>query len=302
MKGGVIHKDTIVIGSNLSALIYAYCNDCSFFATTFSPPHDFDYFSHDVDISEYGLLNFSKTLKSPNGKTKIIGIQKQLLWHRLNAILSLGSKNIMPFEISQAKIQDNIIKLITNRGRMASYSFSKLIVFDEHNVDLPIVVMPPKIFQIYDYIDIISGQNVPYNFIDTKDKLVKTIWFYGTRRNYNKNLKDLVAVSYATYEDLNTFEWTDTGVMFKVKSIMKANGLRGTRNGKDPKYPGKYKYYAIKLVTTKRDVVPIRQGKNSCIDNIEIRYDKDEDLIKNLKIQDSFMSRLNRRYMNAQIK
>jgi hypothetical protein len=80
---------------------------------------------------------------------------------------------------------------------------------------------------------------------------------------------------------------------------MKLNGMRGRRNGKDVKCPTRYKYYAIQLVTTKRDVETVREGKNTTIDNIEIRYDTDEHLIKNLHTKESIMTKMNRDFLNA---
>lgn len=297
MKIEPIHKDVIVVGSSLSALVYAFANGCSFLAVNFSPPHEYNFFSPDVDLGSYGLPNFPREVKSPSGEIKQIGLPKSLLWHRLNWILSLSSNNIMPFEISQLKIEDNILKVITSHGRMAKFVFSKLIIFDETNINLPVNLSPSNKFKLYDWIRIDCGKNVPYDFIHSEEDIAKDIWFYKDKDCYNWKFKNLIAISYATFEDLNTFEWTDTGVMFKSKNIMKLNGIRGRRNGRDTKYPGKYKYYALKLIHEKRDIESVREGENIILDNIEVRYDNDEDLIRTLKIQPSKLIKSYNRFL-----
>ena len=58
-----------------------------------------------------------------------------------------------------------------------------------------------------------------------------------------------------TREQLNSYEYSDTYARFNILDHMRSAGIRGARNGRDTLNPEKYKYYAVKLETGKREVV-----------------------------------------------
>lgn len=293
-------NDRIVVGSSLSALIYAYCNGLPFVASRQLIPHDFDFFPPESDLSLYGINNTKRVLLSPKGQLEQ-GISKNVLWYQLYFLLSLAGKNLMPFEVSSIKVDGNLLKVITPNARIGIFKCDTVIIFDEHRLEgLPDqAIKQINKFKVYDWIDVHSGQKHDFDFVETEYDLVKQIHFYKTTRNWNTvaNWKDALAISYATSEDLQIFEWSDTGVMFRVKNVMKEIGIRGTRNGKDVRRPGFYKYFAIKVSSKKRELEEIREGTNCVADNLEFRYDSPEDLIKQ-PVVSSYVSTLYQRLTN----
>jgi len=115
--------------------------------------------------------------------------------------------------------------------------------------------LSPKKFKILDWFNVRSGCKHKFDYFCTDDDFVKEVYFYPTERMDGKhNLKDLVAISYLTKEQLSDVEYSDTYARFKILALMKENGIRGSRNGRDQKYPEKYKYYAVRIEATTRDV------------------------------------------------
>jgi len=109
------------------------------------------------------------------------------------------------------------------------------------------------------------------NLLRYEDEFVNTVHFYPSDRNDNTKLKDLVCVSYLTDEQLVDFSYSDTYVKFKLLDLFKQLGIRGARNGRDVNRPGHYKYYAVKLEPSSRQVVK----------RIVNEYESDERLIFN---------------------
>ena len=102
---------------------------------------------------------------------------------------------------------------------------------------------------------------------------------------YQPNRKDLVSVSYLSEKQLRDYEYSDTYAKFKILNIMKEAGIRGRRNGRDPKNKEKYKYYALKIESQRREVTPLQKNLYEDTDNIEFMYESEEDIIQNFPIE-----------------
>jgi hypothetical protein len=53
---------------------------------------------------------------------------------------------------------------------------------------------------------------------------------------------------------------------------MRKAGIRGARNGRDTKNPERYKYYAVKIETNKREVFPVEPDVNYLPKPTEHKY------------------------------
>jgi len=83
-----------------------------------------------------------------------------------------------------------------------------------------------------------------------------------------------------TEAQINDYRFSDTYVRFKVESLMKEAGIRGSRNGRDQLNPDRYKYYALKLESAERQIEST--GFNSVVDNENVLLDSrsPEEIIK----------------------
>jgi hypothetical protein len=84
-------KEEIVIGSSLSALIFAYNNELPIYFSEPKEPRLIDYMNPDDNVDLFGIENTTQTMRS-FGEEKIIGVRKSILWGRLLFILALDGK------------------------------------------------------------------------------------------------------------------------------------------------------------------------------------------------------------------
>ena len=266
-----IHEDVIVLGSSLPALIYAYCNGYPFICSKTVIPHRFEYFDVNLDLSKFLTRNKVNSLRSLNGIIKL-GMSKPILWHKLHFLLTISSKNLMPVRPASITVEDNIIKTITPNATLSVFSFDKLVVFGEEEI-LGIQSQSTKQFKVFDWINVHSGMNHQLDIIESVDQFVQQIiYFYSSGRFLNGSFRDIVSVSTISAEQLQQFDFSDTGITFQTKNLMRASGIRGTRNGRDTLCPTRFKYYAIKLEHMKREFIEIREGNFLVAGNVEINF------------------------------
>src|SRR5689334_18240886 len=97
--------DEIVVGCSLESLVYSYYNKLPFIYARQLIPHQFDFFSS--TIPEHFRIPFEeKLLLSPNS-TKPSTLQKQILFERLLFILPMFGLQLIPFNCSSIKIEEN---------------------------------------------------------------------------------------------------------------------------------------------------------------------------------------------------
>src|SRR3989304_5244078 len=181
-----LNLQEVVVGSNLSALLYAYCNDVPFVAIRQLIPHTYDFFNEEIDLSRFFLTSQKNKFLTLHGE-KYFGLSKALLWHNLNYILSLSSRNVVPFNIMSIKIEDSTLKIITKNASLIRINFEKLTVFDSFKIEgLPkdaIRLFPLK-FKVYDWINVHSGNAHKLDLIENDDNLARQIFFYNSTRGW----------------------------------------------------------------------------------------------------------------------
>jgi len=277
----------VVIGSGLNAVIYSFLNDLPLLFNDIKKPSQVEYLNR-TNAPIIGDFPF-KEIRTPE-ETRVVGPPKLEVWNRLCFLMSL--KGNIPFadKISSIRIDEGAkeLKVITNNSRPIIINCNRIIIFDDKNIaGLPIpirVVNDEDKRKVLDWINVRSGMVHAYDRIETTSPFVNCIHFYPSDRiDGNHDRKDLVSVSYLTKAQLNDIEYSDLFVRYKVLDLMKSVGIRGRRNGRDVTNPGKYKHYAIKLETNKREVDLGPKTLYNDTAFIKFAYNTEEDLLKDLK-------------------
>lgn len=267
----------LVIGSGLSAIVYAYLNDALYVNN--NPDHSpflFDCFEPDFPLGMFGVEAMSRTLKT-NHKDKKVGYSKAALRQRLSFVLSLAGNAPLGSKVSSIRInsEEDVARIITADNAALEYKYKRAVIFDPRGIQgiTPEPDIEEELFRIEDYFDMRSGGKHSFDYVSTGDKFVNEIFFYPSPRmtTVKSKIKDLVAVSYMTREQLNDIDYSDVAARFKILKILKDLGLRGARNGRDPKNPDRYKYYAVRIEARKREVSPATRQNYKNVDNI--RFD-----------------------------
>tara|TARA_Y100001963_G_scaffold159223_1_gene261938 strand:- start:1040 stop:1924 length:885 start_codon:yes stop_codon:yes gene_type:complete len=277
----MIHEyDEIVIGSNLTAVLYAFNNKLPIFYTHPQRPFRFDHLKPTVDLSCIGLQNTPREILTHEGKINI-GTPKRLLWERLLFVISLAGR--APLSTLCHSMRHNGESLICSNeySKIAQINFQKAYYFGDLNcsglVDEKIVANPR--YMCYDWIAFNRGGKHEIDLIETTDNFVNKIWFYPTDRvDGNSPVKDACLVSTLTEEQLLDFDYSQTMARFKMVAEMRDRGMRGPFNGYSPK--GAPKYYNFRTAIISRETKS--QSKSSCssISTVEIaEKTKEEDLL-----------------------
>jgi hypothetical protein len=287
--------DKIVVGSSLEALTYAYLNNLPLIHTRLQSPHFLDRFNPDQDLSKFGIDNKIKIIKS-NDEDRSVGIKKIFLWEKLYFNLSLSGQIPLESKCVSLRIDNGTLKASTSKARLAKIKFNELVVFDDNSfIGLGSYNMKDKKYKVYDWFQVRSGMKHEYDVICGDDEFVNKIYFYQSDRiDGNHPFKDAISYSYLTEEQLQDFEYSDINARFKTIYMMKQAGIKGTRNGRDSVNKDRYKYYAIKIENSKRQIIET-QNVYENKDNITFIYDSFCDIIEKNKLTDSYVSRILKR-------
>lgn len=248
----------LVIGCSLESLIYSYYTGTPFLYCHKDIPHQFDFLEQENDLNRF-LIKFKKTQLWFGEKYKFSKPPKNMIWDRLFFVLNLQGLSLSPGECASINITENTIKAYTSTGRMMKFEFDELLIFDDKEVfGIP---EPAKntqnIYKIYDWFNVNSCSKHNLNYIETEEQFIKEIIFYTSIRSavLIPSRKDIVAISYVNENDLYTYEWSDVAAKFKILHLMKENGIKGPKNGQDINKPERTIRHAIKISSTKRDIV-----------------------------------------------
>ena len=280
LKSHVYEKDTIVIGGDLRALLYAYDNELPVIYTDSRCPLQFDEIEHE-SLSVLGL--------DPSRPHK-----QSELWARTNFFLGLSGLLPMGDNASGMRITENQLSITTNNSRNIKFNFNKLVIINDDKIfGLPQVKKEIREkSRVIDWVNVRSGCSHNVLHLHSDADFVKEIIFYPTDRSDNRNLKDLVAISYLTDEELDDFNFSDTMAKFKVTEMMKEAGIRGARNGRDVNKPDRYKYYAVKVEPAHREIERNNIRHYEDDDRFEFRYDTLEEILNGLNRPSGYLSKI----------
>ena len=276
--------DNVVIGSRLNAVIYAFSHGLPLLLTSVKKPSKVEYLEP-TNVAILGDLN-SKPQRTRDG-FKEHGARKLDVWNRLTFIMPTAGNIPFSNKISSIRIDEEKreLKVFTHNSRSITIHCNRIIIFDDTNISgLPVPVQIPTDDdkrKVMDWISVRSGMVHSYDLFQTDTSYVNRVCFYPSDRiDGAHDKKDLVAVSYLTKTELNEIEYSDLFVRYKVMDLMKEAGIRGRRNGRDPNNPGKYKHYAIKLETHKREVDLECRTLYNNTEFVEFNYQLEEELLK----------------------
>jgi len=289
--------EQVVIGSTLPALLYAYCNDLPVIFSDVRSPSFIEVFDVKDDLTPFGINNPTTVLET-TGEPKLIGTLRIDLWRHLLFFLSLAGNIPMSDKCFSLRFgEENVIKAITNNSRFARFEFEEAIVFDEGGLyGLPneMIRQAEEKYKVIDWMDIKSGMRQGLDYFKTDDDFVNEIFLYPTDRIDGENfyLKDAVAISNLTGEQLQEFEFSDTYVRFKTLKIFKEAGMKGAANGRCTKNPEKTKYYALKIETTERKRYKLERDLYENTEKIKFNHQALDELLKETPKENSHPHRL----------
>jgi hypothetical protein len=237
------HYDTIVVGSGLSALLYAYLHD---YPVVFKDPNP-PFFGDVVLIDEPEHFGYDTNK-----------VKQFKLWTLLHIIL--GMRGLLPTAgiATGVRVEDNYLKVSTTTAFL-KLNFKNLIVFEPEQLnsfDYHCELIEEK-YEVYDWFLIKEGARWEIEKIDfPEQKHINQIWFHDSVRTSRPFLKDCVVRSYLTKEELDD-ESNDTGLTrVKTQQILRKLGTEpylviefDEREIKDKSI---YKYYDkdnIKFIT-----------------------------------------------------
>ncbi len=107
------YYDEIVVGSSLSALMYATLNGLPLFFAEQERPFQFDLFSPEIDLSGFGIVNEITTWSSPD-EPENYGIKKEVLWEHLMFLHSLDGLVPLSDMANSIRVVDNTLPAVTD--------------------------------------------------------------------------------------------------------------------------------------------------------------------------------------------
>ena len=280
----VFEYDNIVVGSNLSALMFAYINDYPVFFTNPEPPFRFDFLTPECEV--IALPQDIKVLKTFDEQISV-GTSKRSLWDRLLFLLSLNGKAPLS-NLCHGIRYDGVTMVCSNEySKILEVSFENCHYFGDNN-SVGFVKqksLDDNTYLCYDYIAFNSGGKHEIDFIHTSDDFISEIWFYSSDRiDGNTPVRDACAVSKLTESQLRDFDYSETMARFKVLKIMKDNGMRGKLSGYTKK--GTPRHYDFRTTSIRRETHCIRTGLGTKSSNIQIKTDSEASLLRILQDAD----------------
>ncbi len=277
----VFEYDEIVIGSSLSALIFAYINKYPVFFTEAEPSFRFDFLA--PEYSPMSTPSETTTLNTFDQQIQV-GTQKQVLWDRLLFVLSL--RGLVPLSSMCYKIRyDGDSMVCTNEySKIFEATFNKCHFFGDNNTEgfVRKNTLDEHSYLCYDHIAFNSGGKHEIDFIYTDDDFVSEIWFYSSDRiDGNTPVRDACTVSRLTESQLVDFDYSETMARFKVLKIMKDNGMRGKLSGYTKK--GTARHYDFRTSSIRRETHSIRDGLRATSNSIEIKTESETSLLRVLQ-------------------
>jgi len=288
----ILRYDKIVIGSSLSALMFAYIHELPVFFSEPQPPFRFEYMDLKWDLSSLKLRNEPSTLKTPK-KEITVGAPKILLWERLMFVLSLSGNAPLGRYCSSMRNTGESIVFSDEYAKLVEVQFKYCYYFGDKNCHklLHENSSSGSKYICYDWVAFNRGGKHKLDLIKTKDEFVKYIWFFASDRiDGNTPVKDACAVSYLLQEELLDFDYSSTMARFKVIHEMEHRGMKGKFNGYGPN--GKPKYYKFRTSQIKREIRPCKPWSTPVQTNVEIMSPSEEELYKQLVLPNSFYNKI----------
>jgi len=285
--------DNIVVGGDLRALLFAHVNSYPIFFATPQKPFKFEFFNPKIDLTHYKITNEIKTLRC-NSEVKQIGVEKSILWERLYFLLSL--KGLIPLSnlCNTLRHNDGVVSCLNEYSKIYEFKFNQCFYFDSPNCFNFTIdnLLDENKYLCYDEIAFNKGGKHDIEFINSDDEFVSEVYFHITSRLLgNNSIRDAVALSTLTHEQISDFNFSETMASFKISSLLKGNGIRGQFNGYSKN--GTPMYYNFRTTSLKRTLRKLPGNVKPKYRNIKV-VDKNADdiLLNGKKLYDPFLQKL----------
>jgi len=203
-----LYYSDLNIGRTLTCLLHSFKTETPCILTQPSPPFKFD-----EHISQYDFAFLGIEDSNP-----------QQAWDRLCFLLSMSGLLLFPNNVTNARMNDKIVEVVTNNNQKIIIECENINVFDNDETGW---------YYVYDYFDWRSGSIHTCDHInDHDDNFIKKIIFYSSERDrVNNNVKDLVGVSYLRDDELEDLEVSPVYSRLKMLQMIKKAGIKGRTTG-----------------------------------------------------------------------
>ena len=280
----ILKYENIVIGSSLSALLFAAQNFFPVVFSDFRKPFRFDYFEPEQDLSFLKLPQDlrPKSLTTFNGPIDV-GVAKYLVWERMMFLLSIRGHIPLSNLCSSIRASDNMISCHNEYSKIAEIRFDNCYYFGDDNTQglLQQKVLDNYEYICYDWIAFNKGGKHDIDFFETSDDLVKQVWFYPSDRiDGNTAVKDACIVSSLNSAQLKDFNYSETFARFKLIHELESRGLKGLFNGYDKH--GNPKHYKFKTTHMHRKTHVNDEAGEPRVEGVQIAQFNTKSLFKNI--------------------
>jgi hypothetical protein len=279
----LIEYDKIVIGSSLSAVLYAFNNKFPIFFAEERRPFRFDYLEPALDLSCLKIPGAAKSLTTL-GSEKNVGVAKELLWERLLFLLSLDGNAPLSSLCHSIRYDGDRVVCSNEYSKIMEFKFNECIYFgDEKSTGFTNQKgLDEDSYVCYDYIAFNKGGKHEIDHIRTNDDFVSEIWFYGSDRiDGNTPVRDACAVSKLTGVQLADFDFSETMARFKVVYEMEQRGMKGQFAG-GYTTAGNPKYYKFRTTSIRRQTDKRRVAEKPETENIKIAQYSEGNLLEDI--------------------
>ena len=237
MKRQVYEYEDVVLGSTLEAVLYSHNAGYKLVMPSLRPPDPFD---------------------------QINDLKKLDIWNEVLFDMSLAGEAPMADKVTSVRVEDSELKVVIDNSRMIRIKYENLFVFDDDNTSgLGMAKDDTKSkYRVLDWFEVKSGMKHQHTLLtDDQSDFVSEVHFYNSFRTApGKNYKDLASVSLMSAEQLKDVEYSDVYVRFKVLDMMKAAGIKGSKNV--------HTFRPLKIECVKREVFFLGKPKYKDFDRV----------------------------------
>lgn len=223
-----VHKyDTVIVGSSLEALLYAYITKYPVFFAGLRCPFEFEHFEPAFSFPNEPVV--IRTINSNTGPIEV-GNNKLELWNKLLFFLSFAGQIPITGEPNSLRIDNGTLRINSN-NRLITIEPQKILLFDDLNVQ-GLGAAKQKIgnYISYDYVEFNSMYPHHYEVIkDNDSNLISEIWFVNPP--IDVRFKDGFLISKFKKKKELERDLAEYNIKFRLKDIFKKYDLKGKANG-----------------------------------------------------------------------
>jgi len=277
--------ENVVVGSSLTAVLYAFVHNYPIFFAEECRPFRFKYLDPTLKLEAIKLARTrpAKSLTTFEGEREV-GVPEELLWERLLFLLSLNGKVPLANLCHGIRYDGDRVVCSNEYSKIMEFKFKECAYFGDRKSAGFVTqkALDEDSYICYDYIAFNKGGKHQIDYIKTSDDFVSEIWFYSSDRiDGNTPVRDACAVSRLTAEELLHFDYSETMARFKVVHEMESKGMKGTfAHGYTT--AGNPKHYNFRTTSIYRETRQCRNEERPTTSNVKIPQVGEKDLLQDL--------------------